>query len=66
MSEFNPHSPLLIHKIPESRRQRLARLRTVALALIATIAVSGVVLQGQSHRHAQMASAHEPFSYFPG
>ncbi|MGE5500469.1 MAG: hypothetical protein ACM3W4_00920 [Ignavibacteriales bacterium] len=68
MGEFNPHSLLLIHHIPESRRHRLARVRALALILIGAIAVSGVVLQGRSHPHAgpQLASTQGPFSYFPG
>lgn len=68
MSEFFPHSPLLIHRLPESRRQRLSRTRTLALIVIAVIAASSVLLQGRSHTHAgvELASAHEPFSYFPG
>lgn len=69
MSDFNPHSLLLIHRIPEGRRQRLARVRTVALIVISLIAVSGVVLHDRGSHHpsgAQIASAHEPFSYFPG
>lgn len=68
MSEFNPHSPLLIHQIPEGRRQRLARIRTVALIAIGLIAASGVALQGRSHHPAgaQVASTQGPFSYFPG
>lgn len=67
MGEFNPHSPLLIHHIPVGRRQRLARVRTAALVVIGVIAASGIVLQGRNHHPgAQLASAHEPFSYFPG
>ena len=68
MSEFSPHSPLLIHKIPENRRQRLSRIRTLALIAIGVIAVSGVAMQSRDHHPAgvQIAAAHEPFSYFPG
>ena len=67
MGEFNPHSLLLIHHVPEGRRHRLARTRTAALIVIGVIAASGIVLQGRNHHPgAQLASAHEPFSYFPG
>jgi len=62
-------SPLLIHRMPESRRQRLARLRTLALVAIAAIAASGLLMQQRgAHRAegAQLAAAHEPFTYFPG
>jgi hypothetical protein len=59
-------SPLLIHRLPENRRQRLARLRTLALVAIAVIAASGAVMQQQGARHAQIASVSEPFTYFPG
>jgi hypothetical protein len=67
MGEFHSHSLLLIHHVPESRRRRLARVRTAALVVIGVIAASGIVLQGRSrHPGAQLAQAHEPFSYFPG
>jgi len=70
MRDTTPYSsPLLIHRLPVSRRQRLARLRTAGLIAIAAIAASGVLLQGRgAHRApgAQVASAHEPFTYFPG
>jgi len=68
MSEFNPHSPLLIHKLPESRRQRLARVRAAALVAIGLIAASGVLLHSRNHhpRGAQVAAVQGPFSYFPG
>lgn len=68
MSEFNPHSPLLIHRMPESRRQRLSRVRTLALIVIGAIAAFGVALQSRAHHPAEtrLAAAHEPFSYFPG
>lgn len=70
MRDTTPYtSPLLIHRLPESRRQRLARLRTLALVAIAAIAASGVVMQQRGAHHApgaQVASANEPFTYFPG
>jgi len=59
-------SPLLIHRLPQSRRQRLLRRRTLALAAIAAIAASGVVLQQRGAHRVQVASAQEPFTYFPG
>lgn len=67
MSEFHSPSLLLIHRMPESRRQRMGRIRTAALVVISVIAASGIALQGRSHPHGvQLAAAHEPFSYFPG
>jgi hypothetical protein len=65
-ARFNVNSPLLIHHLPQSRRQRMARLRTAALVAIATIAASGILLQGQGRHGAQIASVQEPFTYFPG
>jgi len=59
-------SPLLIHRLPQSRRQRLSRRRTLALVAIAAIAASGVLMQERGARHTQVACAHEPFTYFPG
>jgi hypothetical protein len=42
-------------------------VRTAALVVIGVIAASGIVLQGRGHHPGvQLASAHEPFSYFPG
>lgn len=62
---------LLIRHIPESRRDRAARLRTLALALIAIIAAAGVVAQEANQRRTSptvaIASAEaRPFDYFPG
>ena len=65
-ARFNVNSPLLIHHLPQSRRQRMARLRTAALVAIATIAASGILLQGHARHGAQVASVQEPFTYFPG
>lgn len=70
MRDTTPYtSPLLIHRLPESRRRRLARLRALALVAIAAIAASGLWMQQQGLHHApgaQVASAQEPFTYFPG
>ena len=73
MGRTGHYSPpgLLIRHIPENRRQRMARLRTFALALIASVAATGVVLQElDDHRGApgaEVASAEpRPFDYFPG
>ena len=62
---------LLIRQIPENRRHRMARLRALALAAIATIAATGVLLQAFSDRRAEagvdVARAEPaPFDYFPG
>ena len=62
---------LLIRHIPENRRHRMVRLRALALALIATIAVTGVMLQEADARRVQpgvdVATAEpRPFDYFPG
>ena len=62
---------LLIRHIPENRRQRMARLRSFALALIAGIAATGVVLQeADEQRRAPgvdvAAAEPRPFDYFPG
>ena len=62
---------LLIRHIPENRRQRMARLRGFALALIAGIAATGVVLQEVRDQHRapglDVATAEpRPFDYFPG
>ena len=62
---------LLIGHIPESRRRRMARLRTFALAVIAGIAATGVVLQeADEQRRAPgvdvAAAEPRPFDYFPG
>lgn len=60
---------VLIRHIPENRRHRMARLRTTALAVIATIAASGVVLQEMHERDrpatVDVADA-SPFDLFPG
>jgi ferric-dicitrate binding protein FerR (iron transport regulator) len=60
------HSPLLIHRLPASRRRRLSRRRALALASIAAIAACGVLLQQRGGHHTQLASANEPCTYFPG
>ena len=65
-ARFNVNSPLLIHHLPQSRRQRMARLRAAALVAIAAIAASGILLQGHGRHGAQVASVQEPFTYFPG
>lgn len=62
---------LLIRHIPENRRHRMGRLRAWALALIATIAATGVVLQETNDRRVapgvDVARAEpRPFDYFPG
>lgn len=62
---------LLIRHIPENRRHRMARLRTLALAAIAIIAATGVLLQEFSDQRAQSgvavaAAEPAPFDYFPG
>jgi hypothetical protein len=61
---------LLIRHMPESRRQRMARLRTTALAVIATIAASGVALQeinaGARPAGQEVATGPSPFDFFPG
>ena len=62
---------LLIRHIPENRRQRMARLRSFALALIAGIAATGVVLQEANEQSrapgVDVAAAEpRPFDYFPG
>jgi hypothetical protein len=58
---------LMIRHLPQSRRQRMARLRTAALVVIGLIAVSGVALQELRPAPAQVASAEPtPFDYFPG
>lgn len=73
MGRTGQYSPpgLLIRHIPENRRQRMARLRTAALAVIACIAATGVVLQevdAQSRAPGVDVAAVEPrpFDYFPG
>jgi hypothetical protein len=61
---------LLIGHIPESRRRRMARLRILALAVIAGIAATGVALQANEQRRAPgvdiAAAEPRPFDYFPG
>lgn len=61
---------LMIRRIPEDRRRRMARLRSLALVAIGAIAVSGVVLQEMHDRGpagAQVAQVQAgPFDYFPG
>ena len=73
MGRTGHYSPpgLLIRHIPENRRQRMARLRTFALAVIASIAATGVVLQeANDQRRAPgvdiAAAEPRPFDYFPG
>ena len=73
MGRRTGYSPggLMIRHIPESRRHRMARLRTWALALIASIAATGVVVQEANDRRTEpgvdMARAEpRPFDYFPG
>jgi hypothetical protein len=57
----------MIRHMPESRRQRMTRLRAAALVLIGLIAVSGVAIQEMHPAPAQVASAEpSPFDYFPG
>jgi len=60
---------LLIAHAPMSRRQKMARLRTIVVAAIAAVAVSGVALQeaglGQP-AGARMAANPSAFDYFPG
>jgi hypothetical protein len=60
---------LLIRHAPISRRRKVARMRAVALAAIAAVAVSGVVLQELERRQpagAQVAANPSAFDYFPG
>ena len=61
---------LMIRRIPEDRRRRMARLRTLALVAIGTIAVTGVVVQEAHDRAApkaaKVAQVSGPFEYFPG
>jgi len=60
---------LLIRHAPLNRRQRMARMRAIALAAIGVIAVSGVVLQRAEQRRpvgTEVASTPSPFDYFPG
>ena len=73
MGRTGHYSPpgLLIRHIPENRRQRMARLRTFALAAIASIAATGVVLQEANEQPSapgvDVATAEpRPFDYFPG
>lgn len=59
---------IMIRRIPEDRRRRMARLRGAALVAIGAIAVSGMVLQ-EMHDRAQgqqVAAGPAPFDYFPG
>ena len=61
---------LMIRRIPEDRRRRMARFRTLALIAIGAVALSGMVLQEAHDRtrpaEAQIASAPGAFEYFPG
>jgi hypothetical protein len=58
---------LMIRHLPQSRRQRMSRLRAAALAAIGVIAVSGIALQELRPVPDQVASAEpSPFDYFPG
>ena len=61
---------LMIRRIPEDRRRRMARLRTLALLAIGAVAITGVVLQETHDRrrpaNAQVAQISGPFEYFPG
>ncbi|HEX6860372.1 MAG TPA: hypothetical protein VF138_09290 [Caulobacteraceae bacterium] len=60
-------SSIMIQRVPEDRRRRMARLRTLALGLIGAIALSGVVLQEMHDRGSrEVATGPAPFDYFPG
>ena len=61
---------LMIRRMPEDRRRRMSRLRSLALLAIGAVAATGVFLQEAHDRaapdQAQVAQVSGPFDYFPG